>query len=138
MLQVTAKVTYEPNTLIIALPPTYETAMRVFVEKLKGGPAVIQLKKWYQSRTTGWKSQSHHINGHVAQIAEATGNDFDTVKIYCKTEAISAGYPFDTIHDYVVPWSETRIDVLQASILIDTIHRIAAEEGIRLIEEESS
>jgi hypothetical protein len=134
LLQITTRIIHEPGRLIVELPPTYDTAMKVFVEKLRGGPAVIQLKKWYKGRSTGWKSQSHHINGHCQQIAEETGNDFDTVKSYCKNEAISAGYPIDILNDIVIPWSEARIDTLQASILIDTIHRIAAEYGINLKE----
>jgi hypothetical protein len=134
LLQITTRIIHEPGRLIVELPPTYDTAMKVFVEKLRGGPAVIQLKKWYKGRSTGWKSQSHHINGHCQQIAEETGNDFDTVKSYCKNEAISAGYPIDILNDIVIPWSEARIDTLQASILIDTIHRLAAEYGINLKE----
>ena len=135
MLQITTRIIHEPGRLIVELPPTYDTAMKVFVEKLRGGPAVLQLKKWYKGRSTGWKSQSHHINGHCQQIAEETGNDFDTVKSYCKNEAISAGYPIDILNDIVIPWSEARIDTLQASILIDTIHRLAADYGINLKEE---
>ena len=135
MLQITTRIIHEPGRLIVELPPTYDTAMKVFVEKLRGGPAIIQLKKWYKGRSTGWKSQSHHINGHCQQIAEETGNDFDTVKSYCKNEAISAGYPIDILNDIVIPWSEARIDTLQASILIDTIHRLAADYGINLKEE---
>lgn len=134
MLQITTRVIYEPGRLIVELPQTYDTPMKVFVEKLRGGPAILQLKKWYKSRTTGWKSQNHHLNSHVQQIAEETGNDFDTVKVWAKTEAISAGYPYDLINDLVIPWSETRIDVLQCSVLIDTLHRLAAEYGINLKE----
>ena len=136
MIQVVTRIAYEDGALIAELPPNYETAMKVFVEKLHGGPAIIQLKKWYRSRSTGWKSQNHHINGHIAQIAEATGNDFDTVKYICKYAAITAGYPFDQKGSLVIPWSESRIDTIQAAILIDTIHRVAAEEGVNLIEEE--
>jgi len=136
MLQIISRIIHEPGRLIIELPPTYDAAVKVFAEKLRGGPAIIQLKKWYKGRSTGWKSQNHHVNGHIQQIAVETGNDFDTVKFYCKTEAISAGFPFDMLNDIVVPWSEARIDTLQASILIDTIHRLAAEYGISLKEED--
>ena len=86
-------------------------------------------------RTTGDKSQSHHVNGHIAQICKETGNDFDTVKLWCKREAISEGYPHDTFHGVIIPWSETRLDTFQAGILIETIHRLAAELGIVLQEE---
>jgi hypothetical protein len=86
-------------------------------------------------RTTGPFSQSHAINGAIAQIAQETGNDFDTVKLWCKRTAIQQGYPFDTFKGVIIPWSETRLDTIQAGILIDTIHRLAAELSIRLREE---
>ena len=87
-------------------------------------------------RTTGQGSQGAHINGHIAQICKETGgNDFDTVKLWCKREAMSEGYPFDTFKGVMIPWSETRLDTIQAGILIETIHRLAAEMGIRLQEE---
>ena len=136
MLQITTRIIYEPGRLIVELPQTYDTPMKVFVDKLRGGPAVIQLKKWYRSRSTGWKSQNHHIHGHEIQIARELGQDQGTIHEYMKREAIAAGYPYDILNDQVFPWSETRIDTLQASILIDTIHRFAAEYGINLIEEE--
>jgi hypothetical protein len=135
VIQIIARILYSPGSLTVDLPPTFDVPMKVFSDKLRGGPAVIQLKKWYKSRTTGWKSQNAHINGHVQQIAEETGNDFDTVKVYGKTEAIGAGWPYDLIGDIVVPWSEARVDTVQAAILIDTLHRLAAEYGINLVEE---
>ena len=86
-------------------------------------------------RSTGWKSQNHQINGHVQQICEETGNDFHTVKNWCKEEAISEGYPFDTFKEKVIPWSESRLDTVQAGILIEVIHRLAAELIIILKED---
>jgi hypothetical protein len=136
MIQAITRVIYEPGRLIVELPQTYDTPMKVFVEKLRGGPAVIQLKKWYKSRTTGWKSQNHHIHGHEIQIARELGQDPDTIHDYAKREAIARGYPYDVLNDIVIPWSESRIDTLQASYLIDELHQIAAEYGINLIEEE--
>ena len=87
-----------------------------------------------KARTTGERSQNHHINGHVMQICKETGNDFDTVKLWCKRESMQEGYPFDSFKSVAVPWSETRIDRVQAGILIETIHRLAAELNIRLVE----
>jgi hypothetical protein len=108
------------------------------VQKMKdkrGGFAKVTIDLPSKPRTTGEKSQGHHINGHIAQIANQTGNDFDSVKLYCKREAISRGYPFDTINHVMIPWSETRIDTIQAVFLIDTIHQLAAEMDIILTEE---
>jgi hypothetical protein len=91
----------------------------------------------YQSktRTTGPFSQNHAINGAIAQIATETGNDFDTVKLWCKRQAIAEGYPFDSFQGVMIPWSEARLDTVQAAKFIETIHRLAAELNIRLREE---
>ena len=136
MLQLISRVIHEPGRLIVELPQTLDTPVKIFTDKLKGGPAVIQLKKWYRSRTTGWKSQNHHIRGHEAQIARELGQDPDSIHDYMKREAIGRGYPYDLINEIVIPWSESRIDTIQASLLIDEIHQFAAEYGINLIEEE--
>ena len=85
-------------------------------------------------RSTGERSQSHAINGFIMQICKETGNDFDTVKLWCKRESMQEGYPFDSFKGVAVPWSETRIDKVQAGVLIETIHRLAAELNIRLVE----
>ncbi len=87
-------------------------------------------------RTTGDKSQNRHLNSHIQDITRHTGNDFDSVKMAMKTMAISEGFPFDTVNKVVVPWSETRINTKQCAILIDFIHRWAAEEGIVLREDD--
>lgn len=85
-------------------------------------------------RSTGPGSQSHHINGHIACIAQETGQDFDSIKLWCKREAIPRGYPFDSFRGVMIPWSETRIDKVQAGYLIDTIHQLADELNIVLQE----
>ena len=95
----------------------------------------VVVSKYYPPRTTGKESQNHHINGHIQQIAVATGNDFDAVKLACKYEAISEGYPFVEFDGKMIPKSESQIDTAQAGILIETIHRIAAEYGVMLTEE---
>jgi hypothetical protein len=136
MISLTTQVTYREGKLVIELPPSYETPIASFIEKLHGAPAIVSINKWYKSRTTGKGSQSAHLNGHIQQIALETGNDFSTVKLYIKTEAISRGFPFDTIKDMIFPWSETRINTVQCSLLIDGAHMLAAEYGINLYEGE--
>jgi hypothetical protein len=96
---------------------------------------VIRLSTPRKHRTTGQFSQSHHLNGHVQQIAMDTGNDFTTVKETAKDRAIKRGYPFITTLDGKVrPLSETEIDTVQAGYLIDELHQLAAELNIRLRE----
>ena len=97
----------------------------------------VVIKTPRRPRTTGWKSQNHHINGHLQQIAMQTGNSFSAVKERMKELAIDRGYPVETLPDgSVKPISESEIDTTQAGYLIDTIHQFAAEWGINLIEED--
>ncbi|GEM_PF-500126 len=86
-------------------------------------------------RTTGERSQSHRINGFCQWISKTLDLDFDSVKHYMKRLAVSDGYPFDTMPDgSVEPWSEARITMDQATILIRVIERFAAEHQIPLPE----
>jgi hypothetical protein len=102
--------------------------------KASAGYFQVELRKPGKPRTTGQGSQSHHINGHVAQIAQETGNDFDDVKNAAKHMALSRGYPYHTIAGQVVPYSETELNTEQAGHLIEALHQIAAELGIQLRE----
>jgi len=97
----------------------------------------LKISKPFKARTTGKHSQCNHINGHIAQIANITGMDFDTLKLYFKRLAIKRKYPFDTAPDgKAEPWSERRIDTTQAGYLIDEIHQWADENDIRLKEDD--
>ena len=98
----------------------------------------VTVKLLSKPRTTGWRSQNHHINGHCQQIAMETGNSFSAVKERMKELAIDRGYPIETLPDGTVkPRSEADVDTIQAAALIDTIDQFAAEWGIALIEEEA-
>lgn len=116
------------------LSPFYYNSLLLF--PAKNNYVRLRIGKVVKARTTGEDSQNHHINGHIQQIAIDTGNNFDDMKTACKYEAISRGYPFRTIRGRVIPYSETEIDTIQAGYLIDTIHQIAAEMGIKLREGE--
>ena len=96
----------------------------------------VKISRPAKGRTTGDFSQSHHINGHVQQIADYSGQDFDEVKGEAKRRAIKRGYPFDTVGPgWILPWSETLIDTVQAGFLIEELHQIAAELEIVLRED---
>lgn len=87
-------------------------------------------------RTTGPRSQNRRLNGFIQQVAEDTGDDFDSVKMHVKRMAISRGYPFKTNRwGEVVPKSERRSTVEECALLIDTVQQVAAELGIVLREE---
>jgi len=86
-------------------------------------------------RSTGEKSQNHRINGFIQQIAIETGNNFDQLEMYFKQEAISEGWPYDTLPSgAMMPKSEADATVEDAAVLIAVIERFAAEWGIPLQE----
>jgi|SRR6185369_4303674 len=117
--------------------------IREWCAKLPAPYFGVTFQRPHRPRSTGYKSQSHAINGWIAQICAATGDDFDRLKVELKQKSISRGYPFDTVHyktadgvlvEMAIAWSETRLSVEQASILIDVVHQDAAEKGVVLVE----
>ncbi len=96
----------------------------------------IHIASQWTPRTTGWKSQNHHINGHIQQICQDTGNGFTAVKERMKYLAIDRGYPIETMIDHTIqPKSEAEISTTEAGYLVDAIHQFAAEWAITLVEE---
>jgi hypothetical protein len=97
-----------------------------------------------RKRTTGDLSQSHHLNGHIQQIAVATGNDFDDVKLYVKRRAMSMGLPYltnengDVVYSLIdgepLPMSERDMTTIQCGWCIDCAHIVAADFGVTLVE----
>ena len=127
-----------PHSLKLTFPHGYESALHVLDERLKSKKVhQVYVKIGYprKPRTTGEKSQSHHFNGHVQQIAQYTGDSFDDVKMHLKREAVSMGYPYhgDSFGN-VVPNSEADASTVECSYLIDTAHRIASDMSIKLRE----
>jgi hypothetical protein len=125
--------------LEISIPEQYRDIVFSRLKQLKNNQVRVTLKKPGRPRTTGAFSQSHCINGYCQQIATATGQDFDTVKMAMKRLAVSRGYPFRTekFTGEIVPYSETEINTEQAAILIETIIQFASEYNIRLYNYES-
>lgn len=103
----------------------------------------VTFERPFRPRTTGKNSQSHRVNGFIQQIAVATGQDFDDIKLKVKYLAISRGWPFLTVeevingvlHEFKLPKSETVASVEDCKALIETVEQYAAENGIRLIED---
>jgi len=119
--------------LIIEYPIGYQHALK----KLSGKDVLeIKISTPRKLRTTGEYSQNHHLNGHIQTICEETGNDFDTIKAIVKQMAVSMGYPFRTYKNMIIPYSEAESSTTEYAILIEAVHRLAAEEGIQLVETE--
>ena len=130
-------ITGSPAAVSFELPVKYRATWEKMVENAKTNQWNVKISRPKRPRTTGWKSQNHHINGHCQQIAMETGNSFTAVKERMKELAIGRGYPKETLVDgSVKPKSEADIDTVEAGYLIDTIHQFADEWNIRLIEED--
>ena len=87
-------------------------------------------------RTTGDGSQNHHLNGHIMQICNVTGNDYDTVKNAVKMLAVEQmGYPYTDFHGVITPKGESESSTDECAKLIEAAHILAADLGIILKEE---
>ena len=97
-----------------------------------------------KARSTGYKSQNHHLNGHIQQIAMCTGQPFEDIKKYIKQKAIGMGYPMLMRFDKPVTdlWgnplgiSESDSTVEQCALLIECAHQLATDLDIILQEED--
>lgn len=88
-------------------------------------------------RTTGVHSQNHHLNGHIVQICNFTGNDYDTIKYCVKMLAVEQmGYPYTTVAGHILPKRERDCDTAECAKLIEASHLLAADLGIVLRESE--
>lgn len=136
------------NRLVVSfdIPATRETEYAELI--LKGQPSDLYDMTIYtlrRKRSTGWKSQNHHLNGHCQQIANETGNDFGDVKMFIKRRAIARGLQLmtkpngDLVYSLVdgepLPKSEQDMDTVECGYCIDESHILAGELGIVLIEE---
>ena len=95
----------------------------------------VTLAQPFKPRTTGPESQNHHLNGHIMQICQATGNNYKTIKDCIKMIAVEQmGYPFQTIANVIIPKPESECSTEECAMLIEASHYLAAEEGIILKE----
>jgi hypothetical protein len=135
------------NDINIHLPSRLLGQWQTFVLfALKKTPYVtLTIETPKKSRTTGDGSQSHHLNGHIRQICEETGNDFEVVKLEVKYRAIVfLGYPIEQKPDGTQAmdlWgrprgiSEADSSTEECAKLIEMVHVLASELGIILKEE---
>lgn len=86
-------------------------------------------------RTTGEGSQNHHLNGHIMQICNETGNDYDTIKYCVKMLAVEQmGYPYKTVAGHILPQPESQSSTDECAKLIEAAHVLAAQLSIILQE----
>ena len=97
----------------------------------------VTFKPPYKPRTTGKDSQNHHLNGHIMQICNATGNDYETIKYCIKMIAVEQmGYGYTEVAGHIVPKRERVCDSEECGNLIEASHMLAAQIGITLREAE--
>lgn len=135
------------STLALLAPKNLERHLKelfALAEQKHNGFVTIGLSLPRKPRTTGEKSQNRHLNGHIQQLAQHTGLDFEVIKLEVKHQAISRGYPilYDSKGDAVLDlWgrvrgiSEADCSTVECGYLIDTVHQIASEQDCILKEE---
>lgn len=96
---------------------------------------LVTLQPPKRPRTTGKDSQNHHLNGHIMQICNATGQDYETIKYCVKMIAVEQmGYPYKTIAGHIVPQPESESSTDECALLIEAVHILAAQLSIILQE----
>ena len=96
---------------------------------------LVTLQPPKKPRTTGKESQNHHLNGHIMQICNETGNSYDVIKYCVKMIAVEQmGYPYKTIAGHIVPQPESESSTDECALLIEAAHILAAQLSIILQE----
>ena len=132
---------YTEKGRLVFLPPE-EAGLQEAIKKVlrhcaeKNNDFVtVTLSTPKKPRTTGSGSQNHHLNGHIMQICNETGNDYDSVKMVIKQIAMEQfGFPFQTIAGKAVPKRERDCSTEECAMLIEASHYLAADMGIVLRE----
>ena len=100
-----------------------------------GDYVLVTMQPPKRPRTTGKDSQNHHLNGHIMQICQETGNTYDAIKYCVKMLAVEEmGYPYELIDGHIWPKSERESSTDECALLIEAAHVWAAHHGIILQE----
>ena len=97
------------------------------------GFAQVKITKPFKPRSTGAKSQSNHLHGHIQQIAAETYHTMSEIKDYIKTEC--PNWPSEEVLGKLKPKSESKLSMEQEALVIEWVHALAYEQNIRLVEE---
>ncbi len=95
----------------------------------------LDMQPPYKPRSTGAYSQNHHLNGHIMQICNLTGNSYEAIKYCIKMLAVEEmGYPYEEVDGHIFPKGERDCDTDECAKLIEASHVWAAHHGIELEE----
>ena len=135
MIQFTTKISANGNGLFcIAKPRGFEDALAVLLEKANrkhAGYLNVKLDLPHRPRSTGWKSQNHHLRGHARQLCGYTGFNMSEMMQIIKEDTPSWPVDFKVIRGKrrMIYASEADISMEVASDGIEMCHVYAAENG---------
>lgn len=140
MIQLTTRITGIPGGVKLDVPKGYEEAFRSLSERSASkhaGYVTARLDMPHKPRSTGWKSQNHHIRGHERQIAIGLGLTMSEVHDTIKAEL--ASWPEKMVNgpkgERFVKLSEAEISMEVCAEAIELCHAWAAHVGITLVED---
>jgi hypothetical protein len=116
-------------------------AHRVLMEKAEQGVGgaylAVRLDLRHRPRSTGWKSQNHHIRGHARQLCEYTGYTMSEMMQAIKEDTPSWPVEFREFRGKQRKFyaSEADISMEVCAEAIEICHRTAFDLGVVLIEE---
>lgn len=139
MIQFTTKVSDNGFDLLVSKPREFGSVLAVLLEQARqkcAGYLSVKLDLPHRPRTTGWKSQNHHLRGHVRQLCDYTGYTMSEMMQVVKEDTPSWPVSWKEIRHKKrqIYASEADISMEVASAAIEICHRIAAENNWRLRE----
>lgn len=127
--------------IVFAMPKNQglRARLRKYIQDATGA-VICDFSKIRDKRSTGYKSQNHHLNGHIMQIMRELGmtgkHEYDQVKTEIKRIAhVAFGYPAVDKKGHFFK-SEADCNSEECAWLIEASHLLAADLGIVLVESE--
>ena len=126
------------NGLRLYIPHAFSIAADRIIErcqKAHNGFIKLSIAVPSKPRTTGEQSQNNHAWGHATQIASGLNQGDDPRDVLYDACIATPDYP-TRMNKFgrVVAQSWSEATTVQAAAVIETLHRLAAEFGIVLIE----
>ncbi len=124
---------WEPSAFTLHVRFPRDSPIANLVEKShksRGGYLSLTIDLPKRPRSTGDLSQNHHLWGHAEQIGEHLG--YDRREMLYLIAEMTPGWPMAEYKGKMIPRSESLIDSETSARAIETAHRIASENGIRI------
>lgn len=132
MIQFTAQVAAEGNYVHVTKPKDQarQNSLMMLIEKArraKDSSLNVRFDLPHRPRTTGWKSQNHHLRGHARQLCGYTGFTMSEMMQIVKEDTPSWPVEFKEFRGKrrMIHASEADISIETASEAIEICHRIA-------------